>query len=65
LDTWYCVFYPTYAPDCEIFEKSTVKLGIYQQSLEAFRRHCDFIEPSDKNWILGGKLQSILKETTI
>jgi len=37
----------------------------YQQSLEAFRRHCDFIEPSDKNWILGGTLQSILKETTI
>ena len=28
----------------------------YQQSLEAFRTHCDFVSEADKQAILGGTL---------
>jgi predicted TIM-barrel fold metal-dependent hydrolase len=33
----------------------------YQQSLEAFRRHCDFVSDGDKDAILGGTLQMLLR----
>lgn len=32
----------------------------YQQSLEAFRKHCDFVSPEDKPFILGGTLNALL-----
>jgi predicted TIM-barrel fold metal-dependent hydrolase len=32
----------------------------YQQSLEAFRRHCDFVTAADRNAILGGTLAGLL-----
>ncbi len=32
----------------------------YRQSLEAFRTHCDFVSPEDKDAILGGTLKGIL-----
>jgi predicted TIM-barrel fold metal-dependent hydrolase len=33
----------------------------YRQALEAFRTHCTFVSEEDKTWILGGTLESLLK----
>jgi L-fuconolactonase len=32
----------------------------YRQALEAFRIHCTFVPPADKEWILGGTLEHLL-----
>jgi predicted TIM-barrel fold metal-dependent hydrolase len=32
----------------------------YRQSLEAFRSHCDFVNPDDQAWILGNTLAGLL-----
>jgi predicted TIM-barrel fold metal-dependent hydrolase len=32
----------------------------YRQSLEAFRAHCDFVSPGDREAILGGTLKRLL-----
>jgi L-fuconolactonase len=32
----------------------------YRQALEAFRAHCDFVEPAEQEWILGKTLAGLL-----
>ena len=34
----------------------------YQQSIESFRRHCDFVSDVDKEAILGGTLRELLAQ---
>lgn len=34
----------------------------YEQALEAFRTHCDFVPAEEQAWILGGTLQRLLDE---
>jgi hypothetical protein len=33
----------------------------YRQAIEAFRTHCSFVSPADRDAILGGTLDTLLR----
>ncbi|MBD3182786.1 amidohydrolase family protein [Candidatus Poribacteria bacterium] len=65
-DTFWLVrkLYEYYGPErlCWGSDYPVVRFSMtYQQSLEAFRKHCAFIPDRDKELILGGNLQRLLE----
>jgi predicted TIM-barrel fold metal-dependent hydrolase len=37
------------------------RAATYRQAIEAFRMHCDFVAPADRDAILGGTLDAVLR----